>query len=135
MRQLNFVKDAVLKLNGVPVTDHNRSPLAISYERLENKIRTQRGAMRKYFRADKRLISCSWENVPENNNHTVDAGMGVNELRNFYELNTGAFTVDITYSTGVTETFTMVFDELTAELLSRKGNVNLYTMSMALEEV
>lgn len=135
MRQLNFVKDAALRFDTQFVSDHNRSPLAISYERLENQVRTQRGGMRKYFRADKRSISCSWENLPENDNHTVDAGMGAQELRDFYEDNTGAFQVTVTYDTGVTETFTMVFGDFSLELTSRRGEVNFYSANLSLVEV
>jgi hypothetical protein len=135
MRQLNFVKDAVLAFNGTQVSDHNRSPLSIEYERLENKVRTQRGVLRKYHRADKRTIGCSWDKLPENDGHTVDYGMGAGELIDFHKATTGAFTVTVTFDTGVTETLTMVFADFSAELLSRKGNVNLYAVNLSLEEV
>lgn len=135
MRQLTFIKDAALKLDTDFVSDHNRSPLSIAYERLENQVRTQRGGMRKYFRADKRTISCSWTNLPETDGDTVDMGMGAQELRDFYENNTGAFGVAVTYDTGVVETFTMVFGDFSLDLISRRGDVNLYNASMSLVEV
>jgi hypothetical protein len=136
VRQLNLVKDAALTLGSSgKITDHNRSPLSISYERIENSIRTQRGGLRTYYRADKRTISCSWELVPETSGDTVDGAWGVNELRNFYLINKGAFNVTITYDTGVTETFLMVFADFSTELVRRWGYANLYNMSLSLEQV
>lgn len=134
-RQFNFVKDAILKFDNQFVSDHNRSPLSITYDRIENKVRTQRGGLRIYHRADKRALSASWEGLPENENHTVDFGMGVHELRGFYETHKGGFPVTVTYNTGVTEVFTMAFAEFSMELLSRKDPVNRYTVSLTLEEV
>lgn len=143
MKQLTFYKDAALKLGSFYASDHNRSPLNISYERIANDIRTQRGSLRRYYTADKRSISCSWTNLPENDDHTVDSGMGAEELETFYTNNTGAFTVTITYDmqssggsvTPVTESLTMVMTDFSKTLESRQGDVNLYSVSISLEEV
>lgn len=145
MRQLQFPKDAVLALNGTHVTDHNRSALSVSYERLEETLRTQNGTLRKYHRADKRSLSCSWDNVPENNTHTVDSGMGVEELETFYLANPGVFTVTVTYDmvlagepaelVPVTDTLQMVFESFSKTLVTRRGDVNLYNMQLSLQEV
>lgn len=145
MRQLQFPKDAVLALDGTHVTDHNRSALSVSYERIEETLRTQNGTLRKYHRADKRSLSCSWTNVPENDTHTVDSGMGVEELEAFYLATPGVFTVTITYDmelagnqaslVPVTDTLQMVFDSFSKTLESRQGDVNLYNMRLSLQEV
>ncbi|MCA1799851.1 MAG: hypothetical protein LC650_00970 [Actinobacteria bacterium] len=143
MRQLTFYKDAVLKLDGEYASDHNRSPLDVSYDRIEDTVRTQRGSLRRYYTADKRSISCSWSKLPENDSHTVDGGMGAEELEAFYLANTGAFDVIVTYDMEVvgsdvlpvTETLTMVIDDFSKTLESRRGDVNLYSVSISLQEV
>jgi len=135
MRQFNFVKPAALRFDGEYVSDHNRSALGISYERIENRIRTQGGGMRKYYRADKRTIDCSWEQLPETDQDTVDFGMGAKDLETFFKQTSQAFPVQVTFDTGVTETYTMVFEDFSIELQSRLGDVNLYTVQLSLEEV
>lgn len=135
MRQLSFLKDAALKLDDTFVSDHNRTPLQLGFERIESTVRTQRGGLRKYFRADKRSVSCSWSQLPETSADTVDAGMGAKDIEDFVKLNTGAFPVVITFDTGVTESYTMVVDSFDITLESRKPGVNLYSVSLSLDEV
>lgn len=143
MRQLDFPKDAVLKLGNLFASDHNRSALSVSYERIESTVRTQRGFLRRYFVADKRTISCSWSSLPENDSYTVDSNMGAEELETFYLTNPGAFNVTVTYDMAmvgetiepVTETLSMVFDSFSKTLESRRGNVNLYSVQISLQEV
>jgi len=135
VRQFVFPKDAILSLDGNFVTDHGRSELSISFERLENKIRTQRGGLRIYHRADKKTLSASWDDLPENDEYTVDFGMGAKELESFYLNNTGAFPVSVTYDTGLVENLTMVFSDFDMGVKSRRNPVSFYTLSMTLEEV
>lgn len=46
------------------LSDHNRSPIDISYERIENRQRTVNGAMRSRHIADKVKLSVSWDMLP-----------------------------------------------------------------------
>lgn len=135
MRQLNFVKPAAMAFGQFYVTDHNRAPVEITVERLESRVRTQGGDMRKYYRADKRTFSASWTLVPENNNHTVDAAMGAGEVRDFYFDNPDEFTLTLSYDNGDVEQFTVVFTDFSLTLARRQGQVDLYDMSVTLEEV
>lgn len=67
------------------VTEHNRSPLSLSTERIDKFTRMANGSARKYFVADKLNLSVSWEMIPSFRNETVDGGWGAEDLKNFYE--------------------------------------------------
>jgi hypothetical protein len=98
------------------LSDHNRSPIDIKHNRLEQRERTINGKMRSFFIADKSVLSLSWQNLPsrsfdnsinfntstgkednELKRYTVDGGAGGNELLNWYLEHPGSFYVFIAY--------------------------------------
>ena len=46
------------------ISDHNRSPIDISNQRIEQRQRMANGTMRSYFIADKLTVSASWSMLP-----------------------------------------------------------------------
>lgn len=46
------------------LSDHNRSPFAVSKQRIETRNRMINGTMRSYHTADKINLSCSWSRLP-----------------------------------------------------------------------
>jgi hypothetical protein len=66
------------------VTEHNRSALELSTERIERVVRTSNGTLRKNHIADKRKFQLSWDMLPSYRNLTVDGGWGAEDLRSFY---------------------------------------------------
>ena len=46
------------------LSDHNRGPIDVSYERIEFRDRMVNGRMRSYHVADKRKVNVSWEALP-----------------------------------------------------------------------
>lgn len=46
------------------LSDHNRSPFAVSKQRIETRNRMINGTMRSYHTADKINLSCSWTRLP-----------------------------------------------------------------------
>jgi hypothetical protein len=94
-KQLTSLRPALLKFNNNYVTDHNRSPLDISIERIENSQRTANGTLRKNVIADKHSFQVSWTMVPHNKEYTVDAGFGGGDIYDFYMANTGSFTLSV----------------------------------------
>lgn len=141
-QQFTFYKDAALRFGTNFVSDHGRSPLQISYERISDDVRTQRGFLRRYFRADKRTISCSWNNLPGDSTHTVDFGWGADDLEAFYLATPGLFAITLTYDMEVvaevaqpiSETLNVVFDDFSKTLSSRIFDP-LYQVSISLQEV
>lgn len=114
--------NGVLTISGVEGTDfiilsdHNRSELSFSQQRIENKKRTINGALRSYHVADKTTFSVSWEMLPsrafsdnpqfspttglptsEVTQYIVDGGAGGVDLIEWYENNTGSFYVFLSY--------------------------------------
>ncbi len=66
------------------VTEHNRSDLGISIERIEKVTRTSNGTLRKNYITDKKTFSASWTMLPSYRTLTVDGGWGAEDLRSFY---------------------------------------------------
>jgi len=66
------------------VTEHNRSALEFSTERIEKIVRTSNGTLRKTHIADKRKFQLSWDMLPSYRTLTVDGGWGAEDLRSFY---------------------------------------------------
>jgi hypothetical protein len=66
------------------VTEHNRSALEVSTERIERIVRTSNGTLRKNHIADKRQFQLSWDMLPSYRTLTVDGGWGAEDLRSFY---------------------------------------------------
>ena len=98
------------------LSDHNRGPIDVKYNRLEQKERTINGKMRSFFIADKNIFSINWQNLPSRsfNNianfnsttgkenvglekFTVDGGAGGNELLNWYLEHPGSFYMFVAY--------------------------------------
>lgn len=74
---------------GYTLTDHNRQPLQISYETIENSARMANGTLRRYITANKKKIAISWDMVPAGGGYTfaADSNLGAAWLKSFYEEN------------------------------------------------
>lgn len=133
---LVFPKDALILLGGNRLTDHNRSPLEISYERIAKRVRMANGLMRQYYIADKRTFSCSWEMVPGLATKTVDGFWGANDLDSFFDSNNGTeITLGIINRDGTRTNYTVMFTEFSKTLNKRWSGADYWDMSMTLEQV
>jgi hypothetical protein len=101
--------------NFIILSDHNRSDISFSTNRLENRKRMVNGHMRSYHIADKVNISFSYSLLPSRSfsgeqsfsasgqyvsnlvEYTADGGAGGSELLDWYESNPGSFYVFISY--------------------------------------
>lgn len=99
------------------LSDDNRSEIAFTCERIENRKRMINGTMRSYHVADKLSISWSWEMLPSRafnkdplfnvltgkpgaidlNDYTTDGGAGGVEILNWYENHQGPFYMYVAY--------------------------------------
>ena len=64
----------------VKLSEHNRQPMSIEQNRIQKVTRMSQGTLRKFFIADKREFSTSWNMLPSFSNMTVDAGYGAEIL-------------------------------------------------------
>lgn len=100
-----------------PLTDHNRAPINISMERIEQSQRMADGTMRKYVIANKNIFDTSWSFIPaatqtisslSGNNiaafkPTVDGNYGAGFIKAFYETNVfNPIYIKLTHATDTT---------------------------------
>lgn len=99
------------------LSDHNRSELSFSQQRIENRQRMINGTMRSYHVADKLQISWSWDMLPSRafsidplfdqntgkptnpqaTDYTVDGGAGGVDILRWYESHPGPFWMLLAY--------------------------------------
>ena len=125
------------------VTEHNRSDLGVSIERIEQVTRTSDGTLRKNYITDKRRFSASWTMLPSYRTLTVDGAWGAEDLRTFYLSNEGktSFRIRINLakngadqtSSGYEE-YTVVFGGCNFSVVKR-GLQPHWNVSIELEEV
>jgi len=87
------VTSAVLLNQFIILSDHNRSELSFTPQRIEQRQRTINGRMRSYHIADKLQISFSWSMLPSRSHYQVadfDDATGISPYQN----NTQEFTAD-----------------------------------------
>ena len=125
------------------VTEHNRSDLGVSIERIEKVTRTSNGTLRKNYITDKRRFTVSWTMLPSYRTLTVDGAWGAEDLRTFYLSNGGkeSFNIRINLAKSGTdqtssgyEEYTVVFGGCNFSVVKR-GLQPHWTVSIELEEV
>jgi hypothetical protein len=135
--------DGTLKYN--KITEHNRSQFDISTERIEKQQRMSNGTLRKYFIADKKTFSLSWDMLPSYRTLTVDGAWGAEDLRSFYASTSGkgSFNIRVNLAkdgtnqeniSGKYEDYTVVFGSCNFTVLKR-GIQPFWNVSMTLVEV
>jgi hypothetical protein len=130
-----FPIGAGIAINGNKVSDHNRAPITITPERIENRKRMANGTMRNFVVATKRKIKTSWENLPFDDARTVDGFWGAESLTNFFNTNFGEFTVRITYGDNSFEDILVMFADFNSVLRKRSKYTDLYSVDVSFEEV
>ena len=127
----------------IKLTEHNRSEISMTIERIEQTQRMANGSLRKFFVADKKQFSVSWNMLPGTRVYTVDNQWGALDLIEFYNSSEGQSTFDIRLnfaksgtsqeSSGY-EQYTVSCTSFNATLIKR-GEVPFYNVSMTMEQV
>jgi hypothetical protein len=124
------------------VTEHNRSAFDISPQRIETQTRMVNGSLRKFWIADKRAFSLSWDMLPHSTDLTVDGQWGAEDIQNFYYSSEGrgAFNIKINLATDGTnqestgEIVKVMFQSASFSVLKR-GLEPFWSVSITLDEV
>lgn len=125
------------------VTEHNRTDLAISIDRIEKVERTSNGTLRKNYVTDKRKFSTSWSMLPSYRTLTVDGGWGAEDLRTFYLSDDGKQSFKIRINLAKTgtdqsssgyEEYNVVFSSCSFTVVKR-GLQPFWNVSVEMEEV
>lgn len=125
------------------VTEHNRSELSMSVERIEKVSRTSNGSIRKNFIADKRKFSTSWTMLPSYRTFTVDGAWGAEDLRSFYlsDAGKGAFNIKINLAKTGSDQTASGFESATVVISScsftlvKRGLQPFWNVSLDMDEV
>jgi hypothetical protein len=149
---MTFPYQAILSINGNIISDHNRAPLDISYDRIESRQRMTNGTLRVNYIAKKMKISTSWSNIVSSNN-VVDAArdnsgnilptgpQGASYLMDLYYNSTGnPVTVYLAFKSGPTGSATgmtanMMFSNLDYNVVYRGASHDIVNISLELEQV
>jgi hypothetical protein len=144
------------------LSDHNRTPISLGQQRIENRMRMINGNMRSYFTVDKVSVDTSWNRLPSrafsedpeintagnitNSNaelHTADNGAGGSDLLDWYESHPGPFWVFLSYDKSgegnmskYTQAIQMFFTSFSYEVETRGNDLfDMWNISLSLEEV
>jgi hypothetical protein len=131
---MTFLLPSLMEWDGNKITEHNRSALDVSVERIEESTRMANGTMRKYVIADKRTFSCSWKDLPHNAMYTVDGLWGKREIENFYNTRPGAFDLKLYQGDGTVEDYVVMLTKFSATL-SRRGAFDFWDVNVEITEV
>jgi hypothetical protein len=120
-----------------PITEHNRQPISVDFERIGESDRTVNGSLRKWFVADKRTFSTSWNELPHSSAFTVDGRWGGSEMEAFYldpAKGRVDFWVQVREPNGATSVYRMVFKSFSRSV-EKRGRYEFWSVSLSLEEV
>jgi hypothetical protein len=144
---MNMPRGSILwiKSGGVyyKVSEHNRSEFTINPQRIEKTQRMSNGTLRKFFIADKRSISLSWDMLPHTSALTVDGGWGAKDLRDFYygSGGQGTFDIKVNLATNGTDQSSSGFEEYTVSITNasfvvlKRGIEPHWSVSLSMEQV
>lgn len=111
-----YVPNGIEGEDFIILSDHNRQPVTMTPQRIEDRKRTINGTMRSYHTADKVNLNTSWNRLPSRAGneaqsfdssgnllnigyveYTVDGGAGGVDLLSWWENHTGPFYVFLAY--------------------------------------
>ena len=127
----------------IRLSEHNRREIGINIQRIEQSQRMANGSLRKFFVADKKQFSVSWNMLPGSRIYTIDNEWGALDLIEFYNSSEGQSTFDIRLNfakTGTSqessgyEPYTVSCTSFNATLV-RRGEIPFYNISMSMEQV
>jgi hypothetical protein len=155
---VSWTTNAIMAWNGNKITDHGRSPLSMSNERLGMDKRMVDGTLRRQFVAVKRTWTTSWDNLPSTNTvakgyKTVDGGWSGEEMEEFYYTTPGRFRLLLRRGSAIGKTpppealalgvkyedndfygIDVMLTDFSKEVL-RRGSVDFWNVSVSMEEV
>jgi len=128
------------------VSEHNRQPIEVTTDRIQQTTRMSNGTLRKFFIADKKQFSISWRMLPATTSYTTDGYWGAKDLIDFYERSLthasgssgqATFRIKLNYAQEGAQsfaTYTVNCTSFNATLIKR-GVVAHWDVSITLEEV
>lgn len=139
-------KDRVAGGNSViwnKVSEHNRQPISVSSNRIEQVTRMSNGTLRKLFVADKKQYSVAWTMLPATRAYTADGYWGAKDIITFYNSDDGrsTFSIRLNYAEAGTNQESSGYEEYQVNCssfnatLNKRGLVPFWDISMTMDEV
>lgn len=125
------------------ISDHGRSPLSVSVERIENKQTMADGTRRRYTVTKKKTWSTSWENLPDKASAFLTNGQPGDWMENFHNTVDGSFLMrlregsdrDATFTGTQGEVYEVMIADFSKEIVKRGQSFDLWNLDLTLEEV
>lgn len=120
------------------ITDHNRQPLDVSVERIENSSRMIDGTLRRQVIAKKKSWSTSWDMLPSASDRggllTVDGGYGGEQIEAFHNDHDDAFQMQLREGDGSIEVVTVMITDF-SKSVQKRGKNDFWAITITLSEV
>lgn len=128
--------NSILTLDGLALTEHNRSELSVDYEHINRTARTVQGAMRRQHVALKRSFSVSWEDLPHSSAFTVDGKPGGQQMVDFFRTRmSSALTLLVSKENKTTTESVTVLIEAFDYSVQKRWEYEFWNISVTLVEV
>ena len=85
MTYLTLPVGSAVSVAGIQLSEHNRQPITLSADKIEQSQRMADGSLRKYFIANKYTINLSWNDLPSTSLYTVDGKYGALDIKSWYD--------------------------------------------------
>ena len=116
------------------LSEHNRSEVSVSYERIEKSSRMANARRRKWHIANKRKWSMSWDMLPHSSTYTVDGAMGGEEMEDWHDATNSDFWLYVREPDGTEEQVLVTIDAF-SKSVQKRGIYEFWNISLTLEEV
>lgn len=153
----DWTTNTIMTWDGDKVSDHSRSPLEISTERIGTDKRMVDGTLRRHHVKVKRTWSMSWDTLPSRSDVTggfkpADDGMAGRDMEDFFNANPGKFRMVIRTGSAIDKDIpepdesalpfedddfyiaNVMITEFSHTTIKR-GKVDLWSVNITLEEV
>jgi hypothetical protein len=134
-----------VKMGGIyyKLSEHNRSEFGMNENRIEKAQRMANGTLRKYWVADKKSFTLSWDMLPGTSAYTVDGAWGAEQIRDFYKTSEGrgTFQIKINLAKDGLDQTDAGYEEYTVSITNASFNVQKrgiqphYAVSLSMEQV
>lgn len=131
-------KGSLIELDGVALSEHNRSPASIDFEQIGVSKRTVVGTLKRQSITYKRKISMKWENLPATDAQTVDGQAGRDTINGIvgvdWVMSTTPISVTFKSDSVTPETLSCFIESYDEELVKRHDKY-LWNVSLTLVEI
>lgn len=133
--QYTFPMDTAMRWDHHDITDHNRGPIAINFDKIMTEKRMVDGTLRRIVVNEKRSFKTDWKDLYTNSDYMIDGAWSLDKIKEFYNKTPGDFVLTLTEGDGKKTSVVVVFKEFSYVITKRGRKTDLCDLSITLEEV